>query len=264
MPWALRGLSNGVITTRWPRRPDEYATAFPSSIDVITEGSTDEEAEERAITRCPTGALFRDEAGRVQCDRGRCVLCGLCVAEAPHSFQWHRGSEVATLTREGLVTGLPEESPERIDALRRELAGRVRHLRQSVHIRHVDSGSDGSDEWEIAALSNPVYDIHRLGIYFTASPRHADILLVTGIGAAGMSESVRQTLEAMPQPTVVIAAGVDALSGGIFAGGYMANDGVSGDVPVDVWIPGSPATPFALLNGILLALDRLPRRGSPS
>lgn len=259
MPWALRGLSNGVITTRWPRHPDEYADSFASSIETVDEAAPDRAAQEDAIAHCPTGALSRDESGRVRCDRGRCVLCGLCVTTAPQSFQWYRGSEVAALTRGELVTDLSDDSPERVAEIRRELASRVRQLRQSVHIRHVDSGSDGCDEWEVQALTNPVYDIHRLGIYFTASPRHADILLVTGIGAAGMSESVRHTLEAMPQPTVVIAAGVDAVSGGVFAGGYMTNGGVSAEVPIDVWIPGSPATPFALLNGILLALDRLPR-----
>ncbi len=121
-----------------------------------------------------------------------------------------------------------------------------------MHLRHVDAGSDGSDEWEVQALTNPVYDLHRLGIFFTASPRHADILLVTGIGTAGMIEPLRRTLEGMPRPTVVIAAGTDAISGGLIGGGYTGGTGIGDLVPVDVWIPGSPASPFSLLHGILL------------
>jgi Ni,Fe-hydrogenase III small subunit len=78
-------------------------------------------------------------------------------------------------------------------------------VRRSVYLRHIDTGSDGSDEWEIQALTNPIYDLHRLGIFFTASPRHADILLVTGIGTTGMVEPLRRTLDAMPAPTVVVS-----------------------------------------------------------
>jgi Ni,Fe-hydrogenase III small subunit len=129
-----------------------------------------------------------------------------------------------------------------------------------VHLRHVDAGSDGSDEWEVQALLNPVYDVHRLGIFFTASPRHADILLVTGIGAAGMAEPLRRTLDAMPTPTVVIAAGTDAASGGLIGRGYTGGVGIADLVPVDVWVPGAPASPFSLLHAILLALGRLPPR----
>ena len=151
--------------------------------------------------------------------------------------------------------------------MRAELAARVRALRRSVHIRHVDTGSDGSEEWEIHALLNPVYDIGRLGIFFTASPRHADILLVTGAGGHGMAGPLRRTLEAMPAPTVVIAAGTDAISGGLTAPTYAVAGGVGGLVPVDVWVPGSPPSPFSLLHAILLALGRVgphrPERGSP-
>ena len=119
---------------------------------------------------------------------------------------------------------------------------------RSVHLRHVDAGSDGSEEWEIIALLNPVYDIHRLGIFFTASPRHADILLVTGSGAHGMAEPLRQTYEAMPHPKVVIAVGTDAVGGGIVSPSYASSGGIGDIVPVDVWLPGSPPSPFAILS----------------
>ena len=134
---------------------------------------------------------------------------------------------------------------------------RVRALRRSIHVRHVDAGSDGSEEWEVAALTNPVYDVQRLGIYFTASPKHADVLLVTGVGAAGMLDPLRHTYEVMPHPKVVIAAGTDAISGGLIGRGYASLGGVSDAVPVDVFVPGSPPTPFGLLHGILSAVGLL-------
>jgi Ni,Fe-hydrogenase III small subunit len=101
--------------------------------------------------------------------------------------------------------------------------------------------------------------VHRLGIFFTASPRHADLLLLTGAGAHGMATAVRETREQMPDPVVVIAAGTDAASGGLIHPSYAVTDGVRRLVDVDVWVPGSPPSPFSLLHGILLALDRLPR-----
>ena len=205
---------------------------------------------------CPTGAL-RADADDITLDRGRCILCGRCVAAVPAIFGWAPGSATARLRRAALVVPGREDDAA-LDAVRAELAARVRRLRRSVHIRHVDAGSDGSDEWEVQALLNPVYDVHRLGIFFTASPRHADILLVTGVGAAGMAAPLRRTREAMPDPVVVIAAGTDAISGGLFGDGYSSGGGVGDLVDVDVWVPGAPASPFSLLQGILLALDRLP------
>jgi Ni,Fe-hydrogenase III small subunit/ferredoxin len=256
MPWVLRGLRNGVITSRWPKRADDYFDQFPAAIGVI--GGPDTGAPPRAVSgaaACPTGAISVEP--QPQLDRGRCILCGRCVETAPEWFGWEAGSATAALSRPSLVVGDADESDETLAELRAALARRVRRLRRSVHLRHIDTGSDGSDEWEIQALTNPVYDLHRLGIFFTASPRHADILLVTGIGAAAMMEPLRRTLDAMPAPTVVVAVGTDAISGGLIGGGYTGGIGVSEVVPVDVWVPGAPASPFSLLHGILLALGRV-------
>jgi Ni,Fe-hydrogenase III small subunit len=118
----------------------------------------------------------------------------------------------------------------------------------------VDAGSDGSEEWEIQALLGPVYDIGRLGIFLTASPRHADVLLVTGAGTPGMAGPLRTTYEGMPDPKVVIAVGTDAVSGGL-SGDRLT--GVAGAVPVDVWLPGSPPSPFGILNALLIAVGKL-------
>jgi Ni,Fe-hydrogenase III small subunit len=103
--------------------------------------------------------------------------------------------------------------------------------------------------------------VQRLGIYFTASPRHADVLLVSGLGALGMIGPLQHTYEVMPHPKVVIAAGVDAISGGLLHSSYATIAGISSSVPVDVFVPGSPPSPFGLLHGILMAVNLLaPRR----
>jgi Ni,Fe-hydrogenase III small subunit len=131
-----------------------------------------------------------------------------------------------------------------------------RAFRRSVHIRHVDTGSDGAVEQEIAALLSPYYDMHRLGLFFTASPRHADILLVTGPVTRPMLEPLQVTYEAMPDPRIVVAAGTDACSGGIWDGDEVLG-GVDRVLPVDVYIPGDPPSPIALLHGLLLATGRV-------
>jgi Ni,Fe-hydrogenase III small subunit len=123
----------------------------------------------------------------------------------------------------------------------------------------VDAGSDGAVESEIAALSNPFYDFHRLGFFFTASPRHADIVLVTGAVTESMAEPLRQTVLATPEPRAVIAAGTAACGGGLEDPATVLG-GVDRVVPVDVYIPGDPPSPLSLLHGLLVAVDRLAPR----
>jgi Ni,Fe-hydrogenase III small subunit/ferredoxin-like protein FixX len=253
--WALRGLRNGVVTTKWPSRPDEYAAATRGPA-LVREQVT---ASGGLTQLCPAGAISMTRAGEVQVDQGRCIGCGRCVAARPDVFGWSQGPDRAAMTRAGLVVP-PTETPAALAAVSAGLRARTRALRRSVHLRHVDAGSDGSEEWEILALLNPVYDIHRLGMFFTASPRHADILLVTGAGSGGMAGPLRTTYDGMPHPKVVIAVGTDAVSGGIVSPSYATSGGIGDIVPVDVWLPGSPPSPFAILAALLLALDRLAGR----
>lgn len=255
MPWMTRGLRNGVVTTRWPKRDDAYATNWPAAVEVHDQAVDDEDRRSLPDV-CPTGAIRADD-GTLRIDRGRCILCGRCVMARPDVFAWARGAQVATLRREALVVPALPETDEAVAHARRQLAQKTAMLRRSVHVRHIDVGSDGADEWEVLALLNPVYDVHRLGIFFTASPRHADILLATGVGATGMIAPLARTLEAMARPTVVIAAGVDAVSGGLVHPTYATSGGIGDLAPVDVWVPGSPPTPFSLLHGLLLAVGRL-------
>jgi Ni,Fe-hydrogenase III small subunit len=128
-------------------------------------------------------------------------------------------------------------------------------LGRSLAIRHVDAGSCNACELEIHALGNPFYDIERFGFRFVASPRHADVLLVTGPVTHNMREALRRTYDAMPAPKWVVAAGACALDGGLYAGSYACAGGVSAIVPVDLHIPGCPPTPSTLIKG-LLALMR--------
>jgi Ni,Fe-hydrogenase III small subunit/ferredoxin len=243
-----------VVTTRYPQRPDTYAVDFAGAVDVL-----DPMADPALAKCCPTGAIAVTH-GRVSVDRGACILCGACLAAYPGTFAWARGSANARTRRGALIVPDPPiEDETSVAALRADLAARVRRLRRSVHLRHVDAGSDGSEEWEIQALTNPTYDVHRLGIFFTASPRHADLLLVTGSGARGMLEPLRRTRTGMPDPVVVIAVGTDAITGGLLADSYATVGGLTEQLDVDVWVPGSPPSPFAILHGILLALGRIPQ-----
>jgi len=254
--WVLRGLRDGVLTTRWPRRDDPYATALRGPATVLDPEAAAADRGDLAGL-CPTGAISRD-SGVIRLDQGRCVQCGHCVAARPDLFGWAAGPGTAALTAAGLVVPEVAETPERLTAMRGGLKSRAGALRRSVHLRHVDAGSDGTEEWEILALFNPVYDVHRLGIFLTASPRHADILLVTGAGARGMTEPLRRTYDAMPDPKIVIAVGTDAVSGGLAAPSYAVTGGIADTVPVDVFVPGSPPPPFSILHGLLLAIGRLP------
>jgi Ni,Fe-hydrogenase III small subunit len=136
------------------------------------------------------------------------------------------------------------------DAIRRTLG-------RSLHIRHLDAGSCNGCDWEIAALLNPIHDIQRLGIDVVASPRHADLLLVTGTMTRNLELAAIRTREAMPEPRLVVATGACAISGGVFTGSYASRDGIGSVLPVDVWIPGCPPRPEALIHGLLVAVGRM-------
>jgi len=144
------------------------------------------------------------------------------------------------------------------DDVGRELARVIdRRLGRSLHIRHLDAGSCNGCDWEIAALLNPFHDVQRLGIDFVASPRHADLLLVTGVMTRNLEEAAIRTFEAMPEPRLVVAVGACAISGGVFAGSYAHRSGVAGTLPVDVFVPGCPPRPEALIQGLLVAVGRM-------
>ena len=163
---------------------------------------------------------------------------------------------------EGLIRPImtePAPSADREAAARlAEAVGRTARTRlgRSLSIREIDAGSDNGTELEIHALNNVFYDIERFGIRFVASPRHADVLLVTGPVTRNMREALERTFAATPNPKWVVAVGDDALAGGSFVGSYAIAGGVGDIVPVDLHIPGDPPTPLALLEGLLALLER--------
>ena len=174
-----------------------------------------------------------------------------------------------TLLLESLIRApFTEARPEDDIALAKlgdEVARKTKvRLGRSLAIREVDAGSCNGCELEINALSNPFYDLERFGLRFVASPRHADVLLVTGPVTKNMREALEKTYEAMPTPKWVVAARGCALDGGCFAGSYAVIGGVSKVLPVDLHIPGCPPSPFSLLQGLLALLDGVSRKRSGS
>lgn len=162
------------------------------------------------------------------------------------------------LLLQGLLKApLTEKGPDdaAVEALARELDAAARaRLGRSLSIREVDAGSCNGCELEIHALGNAFYDLDRFGIRFVASPRHADVLLVTGPVAKNMAEALKRTYDATPGPKWVVAAGDCAINGGVFAGSYAVTDGAGAIIPVDLKIPGCPPTPVDLLTGLLALL----------
>ncbi len=148
--------------------------------------------------------------------------------------------------------------PKDIELLRGELSQKIKRLiGRSLHIREVDPGSSNAEEVEVNMLANPYYDMERYGIHVAASPRHADMLLVSGPVSRNMEEALKRAYNAMPTPKIVVAFGDNAKDGGIFKGSYGIVGGVDAVLPVDIWIPGNPPTPSDLLAGLLAAVDRL-------
>src|ERR1700722_816882 len=163
---------------------------------------------------------------------------------------------------EGLTRSpLTEPPPSADDSALAELAAKVdgaarKRLGRSLSIREVDAGSCNGCELEIHALNNAFYDLERFGLRFVASPRHADVLLVTGPVTRNMREALERTYQATPDPKWVVAVGDCAADGGIFAGSYAVAGGVDAVVPVDLHIRGCPPTPLQLLQGLLALLQQ--------
>jgi len=255
--WFLRGVRGARVTTRYPRAEEPPPPGFRARA-LLDPHAVGEQDAERYAAVCLPGALRLNEVGLLRLDAGRCIGCGLCAEAARGGgLTMDPGYELAATSRQRLVVGGSGREAG-LSPSQRSLTG---PFRRSLHIRHVDTGSDGAAEQEIAALLNPYYDMQRLGLFFTASPRHADVLLVTGPVTRPMEEPLRRTYEATPEPRVVVAAGTDACSGSVWTAPEVLG-GVDRVLPVDVYIPGDPPTPIALLHGLLLAGGRV-REASP-
>jgi Ni,Fe-hydrogenase III small subunit/ferredoxin len=260
--WTLYGLLEGKATTRWPKSdgPDgqEGVLGMPRfDSHRCNEGCA------ACAEACPTGAIVvQSEAGgqqRLEVDFGRCVVCQLCVEACPtgaasSSFDWALG----TTDRSDLVLGRDDAALRSAESHAESRKG----FRRSLHIRHVDAGSCNGCESELQALNNPFYNLHRFGIFFTPSPRFADLLLVTGPVTYAMRDPLLRAYEAMPEPRWVMAVGACAISGGVAGGGYACANGLEGILPVDLYLPGCPPNPAALIGAFRMFLERSPRRAA--
>jgi Ni,Fe-hydrogenase III small subunit len=220
------------------------------------------EIASRVVAVCPTGALSTEEFGGQDCLRlsyGHCIGCGRCVEVGEGALVRAARFRWAGLPKDQLVrrwdlsrrVEITAKTPEP-GAVRRQVQ---KLLGRALSIRQLDAGSCNGCEAEISALTNPYYDLERFGIHFVASPKHADMLLVTGPVTRNMTEAVRATYDAVPEPKIVVAAGACGCSGGLFAGSHAVIGGVDAVIPVHRYIPGCPPTPAMVLTGILEALD---------
>lgn len=155
-----------------------------------------------------------------------------------------------------LVGGDSDHERKAINKTGKQISEHVRKLfRGSLAIREVDAGSTNACEQELTALGNAYYDVERFGVHFVASPRHADMLMVTGAVSRNMRQALVRAYEATPEPRIVVAVGDDAINGGIFKGSYAVLDGVANVIPVDFEIPGDPPSPRQILKHLLRILE---------
>ena len=274
-------VSTGTVTANYPAESIKISDRFRGRPTFDFEKWRDARP---AAEVCPTGAISISDKGnsrKVTVDYGLCVFCGLCAeASSEQAVRITQEFELATSDRRNLVLAAEytlnadhthrglrkverqlvnaETDVERLGEKTRETIQKI--LGRSLAIREVDAGSCNGCEQEIVALNNPVHDIERFGIQFVASPRHADMLLVTGPVTRNMEFALLKTHRAMAEPKVVVAVGACGISGGIFGENYASLGGVDRVLPVDVYIPGCPPRPQALLHGILLAVGRLGER----
>jgi Ni,Fe-hydrogenase III small subunit/formate hydrogenlyase subunit 6/NADH:ubiquinone oxidoreductase subunit I len=272
-----KSLATGIVTTDYPKTPAEVSSQARGRPEIDFANWKDARP---AVAACPTGALAcadDRETRAVTLDLGKCTFCGLC-AEADTAIRMTNACELAARRKADLVSTAKYElspngvqakllgsqpatcnlQPATLDSLGAQVKARLdKVLGRSLHIREVDAGSCNGCELEIVGLNSPVYDIERFGIHFVASPRHADMLLVTGPVSRNMELALRKTYDATPEPRLVVAVGACGCSGGIFGQNYASLGGVDKVIPVDVYIPGCPPNPHALLQGILTAIGRL-------
>jgi Ni,Fe-hydrogenase III small subunit/formate hydrogenlyase subunit 6/NADH:ubiquinone oxidoreductase subunit I len=267
-------LKTGIATTSYPDTPPDVSGNARGKPEIDWANWKDARP---AAAACPTAAIeFHDDKDvrTASLDLAKCVFCGLCAEADPAIRMTSRcelaargRSELRSQARYRLDSGgahrqlleSPAATPEdpALTALAEQLRSRIHSLfGRSLHIREVDAGSCNGCEVEIQGLNSPVYDAERFGVQFVASPRHADMLLVTGPVTRNMELALRKTYDATPDPRLVVAVGACGCSGGIFGRNYATCGAVDTVIPVDVYIPGCPPNPYALLHGILLAISK--------
>ncbi len=216
--------------------------------------SAEQSAVEQAAALCPTGALC---AAPLSIDLGRCLFCGECARKAPRNIRFTNDYRLGSPTREGLVIR-PGDTHVAFDMtrVRPELA---RLFSRSLHLREVSAGGDASIEMELNATGNVNFDFGRFGVGFTASPRHADGVVVTGPVSANMVEALEICYDAVATPKLLIACGSEACSGGLFAESRAVDRSFFERHTPDLWLPGAPTHPMIFIDGIRTLLGQKKR-----
>jgi len=206
---------------------------------------------ERAARRCPAGAL---SAAPFALDLGRCMFCGECARMAPRNIRFTNDYRIGSPTREGLVlrpgdtrVAFPEE------AVRPEVR---RFFGRALQLREVSAGGDASVEMELGATGNVNFDFGRFGVGFTASPRHADGVVVSGPVTRNMAEALEICYDAVPDPRILVACGTEACSGGLYAESRAVDRTFFDRHTPDLWLPGVPTHPMTFIDGMMTLLGR--------
>ena len=218
-------------------------------LPVIGTAKADEEA---LVELCPTEAI---SSSPLRIDLGKCVFCCECAFACPDKIRFTKDYHLASNVRERLIVLEGETKGIEVDADKirkgiRSMFGR------SLKLREVSAGGDNSCEMELNATGNVNFDIGRFGIDFVASPRHADGIVLTGPISENMADPFLDAYKAVPEPKLLILAGTDAISGGIFAGSPALRRSVLDGLHVDLYVPGNPVHPLTFVNGVLSLLGR--------
>jgi Ni,Fe-hydrogenase III small subunit len=201
----------------------------------------------KVIKLCPTGAISPSPCS---IDLGKCVFCKECMFALPGKITFTNDYKIAANSREPLIIQAGQDKPIVLDPerIRREIRSFFKH---ALKLRQVSAGGDGSCEMELNAAGNVNFDMGRYGVEFVASPRHADGIVITGPISSNMAEALQICYDAVPDPKIVILAGTDAISGGIFAGSSALDRRFLDNYPIDLYVPGNPIHPLTFINGVM-------------
>jgi len=218
---------------------------------VISSEITEPETAQVA-TLCPVGAI---QVSPCRIDLGRCVYCNECHFALPGKITFTNDYRLATNVRESLIVEAGMDIPVKPDPdkIRKEIRSIFRH---ALKLRQVSVGGDNSAEMELNAAGNVNFDMGRYGIEFVASPRHADGIVITGPITNNMAEALQICYDAVPEPKLIILAGTDAISGGIFAGSPELNREFIAKHPADLFVPGNPPHPLTFIHGVMEMIGR--------
>ena len=210
----------------------------------ISSAKVDEQA---LVNTCPLGAI---SVNPVSLDMGKCAFCGECAFAFPKKIKFTQDYKIASNIRENLI--IKEGDKPKITIDKSKVRDVVKlTFNKSLKMRQVSAGGDNSCETELGATGNANFDMGRYGVAFTASPRHADGIVVTGPISENMAKALRIAYDAIAEPKIFVLCGVDAISGGIFANSKAINRSVLKDINIDLYIPGNPSHPLTIVNGIL-------------